>query len=398
MKTIWTKRITALLLVALLAGLWPIPARAEAAGEITVYSDLNDISKYGNVRVVINGRVLEADLKKVGIEYGDSVQIRFLDQTLRASVVRDFSEVESGAVLLRLKGDAVELAINTGDFAATYFADMTSAEDGSFSWAYKEGIEGPVAFRITLLSKAGEDGTPDPIGLAYTNSREDYPNLSDEEFANFRVVATTGLGDGILCRSSSPVNPVIHRNRFADAALKEAGVVTVLNLADTRNAMEAFEGYRETYYAAIDVLPLNMGMSLASDDFRAKLAEGLRFLCAHEGPYAIHCREGKDRTGLVAALLECFMGATLDEVTRDYMLSFYNYYGIRPGDDLYDMIVENNICKNLRSFFEVDDLAQADLALEAEEYFLSLGLSDAALDALRENLSQSAADAAKAAA
>ena len=31
------------------------------------------------------------------------------------------------------------------------------------------------------------------------------------------------------------------------------------------------------------------------------LAEGLRFFATHEGPYAVHCQEGRDRTGVVAA-------------------------------------------------------------------------------------------------
>ena len=39
------------------------------------------------------------------------------------------------------------------------------------------------------------------------NNREDYPELTDEQFANFRNIATTGMGAGILYRSSSPINP-----------------------------------------------------------------------------------------------------------------------------------------------------------------------------------------------
>ena len=54
-----------------------------------------------------------------------------------------------------------------------------------------------------------------------------------------------------------------------------------------------------------------MGTSFDTEEFRNKLAEGLRFFAAHEGPYAVHCQEGRDRTGVVAALLECFTGGWL---------------------------------------------------------------------------------------
>ena len=43
--------------------------------------------------------------------------------------------------------------------------------------------------------------------LTRTNERADYATLTDEAFANFRVIATTGMGAGKLYRSSSPVNP-----------------------------------------------------------------------------------------------------------------------------------------------------------------------------------------------
>ena len=40
-------------------------------------------------------------------------------------------------------------------------------------------------------------------------------------------------------------------------------------------------------------------------------------MASHEGPYLIHCTEGKDRTGFVSALLECLIGAGAES----YLLS-----------------------------------------------------------------------------
>jgi len=52
-----------------------------------------------------------------------------------------------------------------------------------------------------------------------------------------------------------------------------------------------------------------------------------RFIIANDGPYLIHCTEGKDRAGFVSAVLEALMGADLQEIVADYMKSYENYYG-----------------------------------------------------------------------
>ena len=119
------------------------------------------------------------------------------------------------------------------------------------------------------------------------------------------------------------------------------------------------------------------------------LAEGLRFFATHEGPYAGHCQEGRDRTGVVAALLECFMGADYDEVRKDYMSTFFSYYGIEPRDADYDQIANNNIAATLRKLIGLEDLNNADLAGAAEDFFREIGLSGEELAALRANLAKS---------
>ena len=98
------------------------------------------------------------------------------------------------------------------------------------------------------------------------------------------------------------------------------------------------------------------------------------------------------------------MGATYEEVVADYMTTYYNYYGVeksvvRSGaDNKYDAIANSNIIKILCDAFELSDgsslsnaelLAQADLSAEATEYIKSLGLTDAEIEQLKENLSES---------
>ena len=127
-------------------------------------------------------------------------------------------------------------------------------------------------------------------------------------------------------------------------------------------------------------------MVFLTADNQAKLARGLRFFAENPGVYAVHCLEGKDRTGIVCALLECLMGASLDEVVSDYMITYYNYYGVEPGSAKYDVINRGNILKNLRKLFGTEDLEDIDLAACAEEYFTGIGLSGEKIRSLKENL------------
>ena len=109
-------------------------------------------------------------------------------------------------------------------------------------------------------------------------------------------------------------------------------------------------------------------------------------MAAHEAPYLVHCTEGKDRAGFVNAVLECLMGATADEVVADYMVTYYNYYAVKPDGDRYQVIADSNIKKSLATAFGIADIADADLAACAEQYLLGIGVSAEDIAKVRENL------------
>ena len=178
------------------------------------------------------------------------------------------------------------------------------------------------------------------------------------------------MGKHMLYRTSSPVNPELGRSTYADQALSSAGVRTIINLADSEEVMHSYEGFAQSAYASCSVLPLNLGIDFKAEDFRLGLANGLRFLTQHEGPYLVHCTEGKDRAGFVSAVLECLMGASAEEVAADYMITYFNYYGVQPGTQQYQVLAESNIISSLQAAFQVEDLYAADLAAEAQQYLL----------------------------
>ena len=219
-----------------------------------------------------------------------------------------------------------------------------------------------------------------------SNNRADYPNLTDAQYANFRNIATTGMGANVLYRTSSPIDSKYNRNKEADAAACAAGIRTVLNLSDSQSAMKDYEDYDQSYYSTLDVIPLDLILDFQSPFFREGLVRGFRFLADHEGPYLIHCTMGKDRAGFASAILECLMGASADEVVADYMVSYYNYYGIGSDSPNYEAIADSNIRKNLAASFSVDDISKADLAACAQAYLLACGMTQAEIDAVKARL------------
>ena len=333
--------------------------------------------KYGNLATDI----LSKDLYAAGYQMGDLLKVTIGETTFEAPFVGAYSDVAVGAKLVRAPaaGTTAIIAINHGDLA-------TEAK----------AVAG-TKITVSLAKAAGylDEYEARNVDRFRTNVRDDY--ASDEVFANFRPIVMGDIAEGVLYRSSSPVNPELGRNTYVDALIKDAGVKTVVNLADSEETMKAYEGYAESYYATLNVIPLNMGVDFKADDFKTKLAEGLIYMTEHEGPYLFHCTEGKDRAGFTAILLEALMGGKLDEIVADYMQSYVNYYHIETGTAKYDVnakIAEQMLCQ-IAGVDEGADLTTVDLVKAAEDYLAGAGMTAEQIGALKDVLSgTAAADAA----
>ncbi len=288
--------------------------------------------------------------------------------------------VDKGDYMLRAYPghENIAVCINYGKFAET------------------AGLKVGDSVTVSLKEKAGALTTQQINNLVYTDKRADY--ASDEVFANFREVKTEGIGAGKLYRSSSPVNNEHNRAAIANKLVEAAGVKAVMNLADTPEeyasyvAADTFASmYYKGLYDAGNVITLGMPVNFSSDEFAEGIVKGLTFLSEHEGPYLVHCNEGKDRAGFTAMLLEMLMGAKLDEIIADYMLSYVNYYHLDPKADAakYDMLANKNVMEMMRAVTGLEQgasLANVDFAEAAETYLTSHGMSEAAVAALKANL------------
>ena len=380
------KRTLSLLLAALLLLALALPAAAaEDVPPVTTRAQLIYIQKHGNVILDLPA----AELDALGYRFGDVLTLRLPDREVTLPYCDSYGCVDAGQPVLAARSGLLLAAINMGDFASTCgVADKERAEDGSITWSRADGAE---AVEITIsMAEPGAYAEQYALrSLQYSDERADYPALTDAQFANFRAVRTTGMGANRLYRSASPVNPQHGRSGFADAAMADAGVTVVLNLVDTPAECAAFDGYADSYCAGVTTVFAPMGFDLTDADNRGALAQGLRALAAQPGVYAVHCLEGKDRAGVVTALLECLMGATAQELAADYMETYANYYGLAPADARYPILLENGLLQPLGAALGVAIADTSDLAAAAARYLSDIGLSEAEIAQLKAHLAAS---------
>lgn len=383
------KKICSLLLSMILIFSLPFTA---LASEESVSGGLSEIEKYGNVVFDFTSD----KLTEKGYTYGDVLLITVDGKDFEVPFCTNYSDVNTGELVLRDSEGRLTLAINMGDFASTNgIAVKNKAEDGTVTWTVSDNRElSDVKVEVSLKEAEGYLSQYLIHQLVRTNNREDYS--TDAVFANFRNIPFGALGENALFRSSSPVNNELNRAAYADAFAKENGINTVINLADSEAELEGYfaaEDFASPYYKSLydagKVKPLALGVDFTADDFKTSLAEGLRFMSVNEGPYLVHCNEGKDRAGFISALLSAYMGATYEELVADYMTTYENYYHVEKGSVEYSTVKESNIDSTLRTIASASkdtDLTTIDFASAAKAYIESIGLSASECEALRANL------------
>ena len=107
---------------------------------------------------------------------------------------------------------------------------------------------------------------------------------------------------------------------------------------------------------------------------------------AEPGGVVVHCGAGRDRTGLITLLLLSLVGATPEDIARDYELSterLSSRYAALGEDDQGPMIRDILTRKHTSATREILSLLDT---LDVESHLRSAGLRPETLDALRSRL------------
>ena len=352
-------------------------------------ADGSNLLKFGSLDISISSEEL-LDL----FSHGDIVTIVVGDLfSVDVPVCSDYNDVDAGELLLRAAEgkSVVTLARSYGQIAEELGMVEKAPEGSEYAFRVREDATFPIPVTIIMKEQGGYLENLRLGALTRTNDIADYPELTEEEFANFRMVRTSGIAEGVLYRSSNPIDPKIGRNTYADKAAREAGIRTVVNLCDSKAVAEAYDGYAESYYSGQNITFLNLPMTFTSEEFRTGFRGVFSAIAEGEAPYLVHCSEGKDRAGFASAVIEALMGASADEIMDDYLTTYINYYDVRDGvqtaldEDLKETI-RSIIMTNMSLCFGIELTPEDDLAGYVEQYLMDIGVTAGEIESVRMKL------------
>ena len=323
------------------------------------------------------------EFNDLGFEYGDSIDIRFSNgyEMLDQPYYNGYYTLTGDSLLVAYPGyPYIRAGINNGD--CLWDLSGLTEEDTATITMNEKG-------KYLDIQKARD--------IHYTDERGDYE--SDEEFANFRCVQVGDIAPDRLYRSASPCDNQHNRATYVNDLIEAAGVKCILDLADDDDKIKGYMeeddfscAYFKSLYDDGKVLPVALNSNYGSMGFRAKLAKQLVKMSEQDGPYLVHCMEGKDRTGFVCILLEALCGADYNEVRDDYMKTYYNYYDINEEQDKdrYKTIVTNVFEPMIDVIFDDQDIDYdvVDLQYGAQHYLRLSGMTDEQIEDLRTALTE----------
>lgn len=313
-------------------------------------------------------------------------------------------------------GDSVDLTFKTGNAVTTYedigyfsgyyvpagqelLVGYKGYDYIKFCINYGEDIYTKHDFNETTLATIKIDErekykqVEETLSLTYSDERSKYD--SDEQFGNFREVRGGIIKPGVLYRGASPIDNSRKRAEIVDNLLKKNNIKYNIDLADKKENISTQSKYvvHEYMQGLIETnksIFLGMAAAYKADEFSAKMKDLFLSILNNDGPYYIHCLEGKDRTGYVCMVIEALCGATYQELVDDYFVTYKNYYGIEKGSEQYDVIKALHIDEMIRYVFSFDKnvlLLGAGYYSVARAYLKNLGLSEEQIDSIQEKLS-----------
>ncbi|MBQ6654477.1 MAG: tyrosine-protein phosphatase [Erysipelotrichaceae bacterium] len=330
------------------------------------------------------------DFNALGFKYGDSVNISFSNGfTMEDIPYYNGYYVDAGSpLLIAYPGyDYIKAAINYGEdlWERAGLDNLMAGETLWLKAALDENSTGTIS-----LNEAGKYlDIQEARDISYSDDRSQFD--SDVIFANFRNFAMGNIKEGRIYRSASPCDNQHKRAPYVDALMKENGISAILNLSDNTDKISRYidmDDFSSVYFLSLyetgNVIPIALNMNYLSEEFAAKIANGLIQLSEKEAPYLVHCTEGKDRTGFVCMLIEMLAGAKYQDIADDYMLTYDNYYKITQQKDpaRYKTILEKNLDAMMK--FVIGDASvdykTAELSGYGRSYLIKAGMTDQQID------------------
>lgn len=323
------------------------------------------------------------DFNNLGFKFGDSLDLSFSNNVIYKDIgyYSGYYVPAGQELVVGYPGyDYIKFCINYGDDVYT-----------------KNNFDSDTKVTITVGEEQKYKEIEETLSISYSDDVTQYD--SEEEFANFREMKGGLIKPGLLYRGASPIDNSRNRTAVVDSLLQKNGIQYNIDLADKEEAVYGESPNKKyvvhDYFQSLKnqnkVVFLGMGAAYKNDDFSSKMKTLCFSILNNDGPYYIHCLEGKDRTGYVCMVIEALLGASYDELIKDYFITYHNYYGIEKGTEKYDIIKSMHIDEMIRFVFNFGKnvlLLAANFKSQANDYLLGIGLTQEQINAIQTKLAK----------
>lgn len=349
-----------------------VHAESLSTGKLNVIHETKFNSSYADITI--------DEMLELGFKYGDSCDVEYSNGVKFEDIpFYDGYYNRSGSLLICAYQGYPHVQITMNN-SSTFWEDMRLSEDTKVT--------------ISLHERAKYLTVQETFSMKYENEREKFK--SDEEFGNFRAFKGAALKENALYRGASPFNNAYNRAKTVNDLLEKNNINFILDLADSEEDMSkyfaepTFEStYAKNLYDEGHYAGLNMGSNFRSEAFATSLLSGLNKMADFDGPFYIHCTEGKDRTGFVCTLLACLGGATYEEMKTDYMITYENYFGLQPGEDKYNAVVNlrfDEFLEYLSGSTDANFIKNTSYIEYGKDYLRKVGMTDESINKLHTKI------------
>ena len=373
-----------------------VSSKASESSEIISSSQISESSSQ-SINPVLNNYAIHRDeefggayinisiqaFNNLGFKFGDSLDLAFSNDVKYEDIgyYSGYYVPAGQELVVGYPGyDYIKFCINYGD-------DVYA----------KHNFNTDTKVTITVNEEQKYKDIEETLSISYSDDVTKYE--SEEQFANFREITAGRAKPGLLYRGASPIDDSRKRSAVVDSLLQKNGIQYNIDLADKEesvygenpNKKYVVHDYFQSLKDDNKVVFLGMAAAYKNDDFSNKMKTLFLSILNNDGPYYIHCLEGKDRTGYVCMVIEALLGASYDELIEDYFITYHNYYGIEKGTNKYDVIKSMHIDEMIRFVFDFDKgtlLLGANFKSKANSYLLAIGLTQEQIDAVQTKLAK----------
>ena len=362
------------------------------------------------------------------IDNHDNCCITNLEESTKLENASIIHDTKFGGIYINISREEFEgLGFNFGDSVNVVFSNGYELPDLPYYNGYYVDVGDPllVAYPgyeyIELSYNYGDDlwiianVTEDTTCSIYLNQENKYlktqelrdihyseeqGNTEDEVFANFRAMKIGDLKENFVYRGASPIDNKHNRAAVSDRLLEKYNIKYIVDLSDSDEDIKEFSAVENfnspnfmKLYNSKKVSVLSMNVQYKTEDFAKRVVKGLIDMSNNDGPYYIHCLEGKDRTGFYCMIIGAIADSSYNEIIEDYMTTYDNYYGItlESSKEKYDAIKESNIDEMLKFMTGEEDIAKlkdADMSELVNKYLIRYGMNEEQIQLLKNKITK----------